>query len=207
MALWCWNVSQFWSREISLTHEPSDGCQKLWAKSAALWNYKITMKTLKRFYSMSRSHTAFRTNITHVSSYHSALPLDWRHRTDRTRLLERARGGHRKRWFQKASTSSSPEDSPAARETSEWKVGEKALRRDPSVFMRKEVKWEIPPLLFIKLKTARASGSRTLFTSTHVDRLQVWINKSPFLVLCDWPKMFYVFTHKKAKLLFPWTDV
>lgn len=39
-----------------------------------------------------------------------------------------------------------------ARETSEGTVREKTLRSDLSVFMRKEVKKGIPPLLFIRIK-------------------------------------------------------
>lgn len=88
-----------------------------------------------------------------------------------------------------------------ARETSEETVRRKTLRSDPSVFMRKEVRKGIPPLLFIWIKgdSAQAQSHRTFFMSTHMDRLHVWVNESLFLILCDWPKMF---TQKKPNLMF-----
>lgn len=66
--------------------------------------------------------------------------------------------------------------------------------------MNKEVKKGIPPLLFIWIKgdSVQAQSNRTFFRSTHMDRLHVCVNKSPFLIPCDWPKMF---TQKKPNLM------
>jgi len=67
MAVWCKTCPSS-GAEISLTRKTSNGCQTLHAKSAALRNYKMQIKTLRRFYSTSQPHVAFRINITHVFS-------------------------------------------------------------------------------------------------------------------------------------------
>lgn len=186
VAAWSWNMPQFCSRDFPdpwiwwwLSGALSKVCspEELWNKDEGTQEILLPITVAQ---SSQSKH-----NLCLFCSYHSASPVGWQHRTDRTRLAARVRGGHRKRWFQKASKPSSPEDSSAGKgdirgdseeeDSQKWSpclYEERCQERNPSFYLD------------------QAQSSRTFLMSTHMDRLHVWANQSPFLIPCDWPKMF-----------------